>query len=90
MSDEDRSARFNATTGALGYSSAHGPTPASLHPDRCVCQQNDPIPHKHYQETPFRCARCSNCRGYAPALHEYRRLGRMVYEAATREATGHE
>ena len=66
--EAERCQRFNDTTGAFGYWSARGPTPASLHPDRCECQGKDPTPHKHYPEAPYSCARCSACQGYVPEL----------------------
>lgn len=66
----DRGKRFNETTGAFGYMSVHGPRGGHQHPDRCWCQGDDPTPHKHYDGAPNMCARCSECRGYAPAIPE--------------------
>lgn len=62
---EARSRRFNETTGSL-----YG---GNQHPDRCVCQEketgpNAGTPHKHYSEPPYGCARCSECKGYEPAV----------------------
>lgn len=63
-----RSHRFDDTTGALSWNYRS----ASLHPDRCVCQELETgeyagTPHKHYDEPPHECARCE-CTGYRPAL----------------------
>jgi hypothetical protein len=58
----DRLDRINSHGGALswcGHSFAE-------HPDRCKCQDNDPIPHRHYGHAPYACARCVECRGYDP------------------------
>jgi hypothetical protein len=76
MSNTLRSERFNDTTGAFGYWTANGPTSAAFHPDRCVCQGTDPTPHKHYRESPHRCARCSACDRYRAAT--ILRLGQWV------------
>jgi hypothetical protein len=56
--------RFNDTTGTHGYISSKGPTGANFHPDRCICQGNDPTPHKHSLEPPYSCARCVECKAY--------------------------
>jgi hypothetical protein len=61
-----RCTRFNDTTGALTWNYQS----ASLHPDRCKCQGNDPTPHKHYDEPPYACARCVKCEAYEPAVPE--------------------
>ena len=60
---EERSRRFNDTTGVLRGGNAHR--------DRCCCQtketgSNADTPHKHYSEPPFDCARCG-CEAYVPA-----------------------
>lgn len=70
--EPERSKRFNETTGAVGYWSAKGSTGAYEHPDRCICQKNDPTPHKHYPDPPFSCARCGHisCPAYKPAVAE--------------------
>jgi hypothetical protein len=65
---EQRSRRFNETTGANGYISAAGRTGANHHPDRCSCQGTDTTPHKHYPEPPFLCGRCTSCTGFFPAV----------------------
>lgn len=64
----ERWRHFNDTVGAFGYISALGRTGANLHPDRCVCQSDDPTPHKHRAEPPHTCARCLECQGYRPAI----------------------
>lgn len=66
--DVVRMRRFNGSVGACGYTSRLGPTPASMHPDRCVCQGDDPTPHKHYDHAPHNCARCGKCESYEPAV----------------------
>ena len=53
--------RFNEAVGTVGYVGAAGPTGAHRHPDRCVCQGDDPTPHKHRDEPPHACARCTSC-----------------------------
>jgi hypothetical protein len=90
---EERSRRFNETTGVCGYVGWIGDRLVTLggnhHPDRCRCQGDpfpgdgrgnsmmlrrgthskdpyaDTTPHKHYDRTPFSCARCS-CDHYVP------------------------
>lgn len=54
--------RFNETTGCLSG--------GDVHVDRCVCQKDDPTPHKHYAEVPYSCARCGHerCAAYTPAV----------------------
>ena len=61
---EQRSERFNKTTGSL--------TGGNTHPDRCVCQGYDITSHKHYSEPPYSCARCGHevYGGYMPMLVE--------------------
>lgn len=59
----ERSEQFNNTTGALSWKYRS----ATLHPDRCICQ-NEVIPHKHYSEPPYACARCNECKAYSPAV----------------------
>jgi len=61
--EPDGSRRFNETTGALTWAGRS----AEEHPDRCVCQKGV-TPHKHYDEAPFLCARCTECTGYRPAV----------------------
>jgi hypothetical protein len=56
---------FNDSTGCLSWNYQS----ASLHPDRCVCQEGV-TPHKHYDEPPHDCARCLECKGYTPVLSE--------------------
>lgn len=59
---EDRLASFNEAGGAISWN--HRPFYA--HPDRCVCQESDPDPHRHYDDDEgHRCARCS-CMAYQP------------------------
>lgn len=57
---------FNNSGGALSWCGRS----FALHPDRCECQGNDPIPHRHYDHAPFKCARCMKCKGYAPVKKE--------------------
>jgi hypothetical protein len=60
--DHVRLERINGQGGALsrcGRSFAE-------HPDRCECQGDDPIPHRHYDYAPYRCARCGECKVYSP------------------------
>jgi len=72
---EERHCFFKNTCGTNGWTSRRGKEPGSTHPDRCACQGNDPTPHKHYNEPPFSCARCSECDGYTPALPERKVCG---------------
>lgn len=61
--------RFDAFNGAGGAISWNY-RPFSEHPDRCACQGDDPIPHRHYQDAPRGvggCARC-HCGVYTPAF----------------------
>jgi hypothetical protein len=37
----------------------------------CVCQGDDPIGHKHYDEGKHTCARCLKCPGYRPRIPEH-------------------
>jgi hypothetical protein len=53
---------FNGSGGALSWNHRS----FAIHPDRCKCQGNDPIPHRHYDYAPYDCARCLRCRGYSP------------------------
>lgn len=63
LSPSERVRRFKNTTGALSW----GGRPATLHPDRCVCQ-DEAVPHKHYQDDPqHSCARCG-CTSYRPKV----------------------
>lgn len=61
---DERRERFNNTTGAIDWHYRS----AALHPDRCECQGADSTPHKHYQDPPYRCARCGKCDAYYPAV----------------------
>jgi putative FmdB family regulatory protein len=70
LSIEERHQFFKNTCGTNGWTSQRGREPGFTHPDRCVCQGSDPTPHKHYDEAPFSCARCSGCKAYRPALRE--------------------
>ena len=66
-----RGKRFNDTCGPFGYWTAQGEVGGNHHPDRCVCQKDDTTPHKHYDradDPKHSCARCSECKGYTPAL----------------------
>ncbi len=65
----ERSARFNDTTGALTWNYCS----ASMHPDRCQCQEPETTPHKHHDEPPYECARCK-CEAYKPAVSETLRV----------------
>ena len=58
----DRLYRINNEGGALSWC-GHS---FCLHPDRCECQGDDPIPHRHYDYAPYNCARCGRCNGYSP------------------------
>ena len=77
----ERSRRFNDTTGTHGFIFRGQRAGAMFHPDRCVCQGNprvrradghgwevwgDQIPHKHYSQPPYSCARCNECKCYLP------------------------
>jgi hypothetical protein len=60
----ERLQRFNNETACL--------TGGNAHPDRCKCQEKETgqfagTPHKHYDEPPYNCARCS-CRAYEPLV----------------------
>jgi hypothetical protein len=57
----DRLDSFNGSGGALSWCGRS----FALHPDRCTCQEDDPIPHRHYGQAPYSCARCK-CEAYAP------------------------
>jgi len=57
---------FNTTVGAMGYMTERGFSGANRHPNRCTCQGNDPIPHKHRSDPPFACARCLDCPAFVP------------------------
>lgn len=60
--DHERLARINGQGGALSWCGRS----FAEHPDRCMCQGNDPIPHRHYGHAPYKCARCGECRAYTP------------------------
>jgi hypothetical protein len=60
--DHARLDRINSQGGALSW---RGRSFAE-HPDRCECQGDDPIPHRHYGDAPYRCARCGKCEAYSP------------------------
>jgi len=60
--DHARLDRINSQGGALSW----GGRSFAEHPDRCECQGNEPIPHRHYDEAPHRCARCRECNAYSP------------------------
>lgn len=77
----ERSQRFNETTGTHGFVENGQRFGGMFHPDRCVCQGNprvrsedgrrwevwgDQIPHKHYPQPPYACARCNECSSYLP------------------------
>lgn len=70
MTNEERSASFNDTTGAVSWCLR----PAWEHPHACKCNAKEKhgqyagTPHKHYDEPPFACARCS-CEAFDP-LHK--------------------
>lgn len=51
---------------------AKGISGGSSDPNRCVCAEQEhgrfaDTPHRHYEEPPFRCARC-HCEAYSPAV----------------------
>jgi len=59
--------RLRGTTGAICYTTVYGHTRAFHHPDACVCQGTDPVPHCHRDEPDTHpCARCSECKEYRP------------------------
>ena len=58
----DRLDRINGEGGALSWCGRS----FAMHPDRCTCQGTDPIPHRHYDQAPHRCARCLQCEAYSP------------------------
>jgi hypothetical protein len=60
--DHARLGRINGEGGALSWCGRS----FALHPDRCTCQGNDQIPHRHYDHAPYRCARCGDCNAYSP------------------------
>lgn len=60
----NRMARFNGSGGALSWNHRS----FAEHPDRCECQGDDPIPHRHYDYAPYVCARCNRCNGYSPKV----------------------
>ena len=60
--DHDRLSRINWQGGALSWCGRS----FTEHPDRCECQGNDHIPHRHYEHAPYRCARCNECNAYSP------------------------
>lgn len=60
--DMERLDSINGSGGALSWCGRS----FSLHPDRCECQKNDHIPHRHYGHAPYNCARCGDCSGYTP------------------------
>lgn len=60
--DHARLNRINNEGGALSWCGRS----FALHPDRCECQGDDPIPHRHYDEAPHSCARCIECKAYVP------------------------
>ena len=60
----DRLDRINCEGGALSW----GGRSFAEHPDRCTCQGDDTIPHRHYDQAPYRCARCGKCEAYSPAV----------------------
>jgi putative FmdB family regulatory protein len=78
LSIEERHNFFKNTCGTNGWTSQRGREPGFMHPDRCVCQGDDPTPHKHYDEKPHSCARCGECRRYKPALPERSMCGGAV------------
>jgi hypothetical protein len=60
--DLARLGRINNEGGALSWCGRS----FGAHPDRCVCQGDDPGPHRHYDHAPYRCARCGKCESYNP------------------------
>ena len=55
--------RINNEGGALSWCGRS----FAEHPDRCKCQERDPIPHRHYDHAPYSCARCG-CDAYSPEV----------------------
>jgi hypothetical protein len=62
--DHERLGRINGEGGALSWCGRS----FAVHPDRCECQGDDPIPHRHYDQAPYRCARCGKCEAYSPVV----------------------
>ena len=60
--DHARLDRINSQGGALSWCGRS----FAEHPDRCECQGDDPISHRHYGYAPHRCARCGKCEAYSP------------------------
>ena len=59
----ERFHEFQGAGGAISWNRR----PFSEHPDRCVCQGDDPTPHRHHSDWRLSCARCS-CVEYTPAF----------------------
>lgn len=79
----DRLDRINYQGGVLSWCGRS----FAEHPDRCACQGDDPIPHRHYNHAPYRCARCGKCEAYSPAVCDGTRLEQCPpsAEAQTKE-----
>jgi len=58
----ERSQMFKHSVGVFSW---HGKS-AEGHPHRCSCQAGDSTPHKHSEDEPHACHRCS-CSAYSPA-----------------------
>lgn len=82
---KERSENFNDTTGVISWNYRR----AIDHPDACECQDQG-VPHKHYPDPPYGCARCV-CEAYvprnaAPAPSEgSRKEMKMKYNEAMKE-----
>ena len=76
--DMARLDRINGEGGALSWCGRS----FALHPDRCECQWNDPIPHRHYDHAPYRCARCIECNAYTPVSASAETSGESTRKAA--------
>lgn len=64
LTHEERWHNLEHSGGALSWNGL----PFSMHPHRCKCQGDDPIPHRHYpQYEGHPCARCTACNAYDPA-----------------------
>jgi putative FmdB family regulatory protein len=62
----ERFHEFQGAGGAISWNRR----PFSEHPDRCVCQGDDPTPHRHHDDARpgfGSCARCG-CIEYTPAF----------------------
>lgn len=59
----ERSQAFKDSVGVFSWQEGKS---ADGHPHRCSCQADDSAPHKHGEDDPHACYRCS-CSAYTPA-----------------------